>query len=74
MQDFNYLATDAFEITLELSCDKFPTESKLPTFWRENKKALIEFLRQVGNLFQHCEKICHIGDCWQSVDSNNFHD
>jgi hypothetical protein len=44
MQDFNYLATNAFEITLELSCEKFPAGSTLPTFWKDNKKSLLEFI------------------------------
>ncbi|VDM47174.1 unnamed protein product [Toxocara canis] len=43
MQDFNYLATNAFEITLELSCEKFPPGSTLPSLWEDNKKALLEF-------------------------------
>uniref|UniRef100_A0AC34QC00 Peptidase M14 carboxypeptidase A domain-containing protein n=1 Tax=Panagrolaimus sp. JU765 TaxID=591449 RepID=A0AC34QC00_9BILA len=46
MQDFNYLATNAFEITLELSCEKFPNGKLLPQLWNDNKKALIEFLWQ----------------------------
>jgi carboxypeptidase E len=44
MQDFNYLATNDFEITLELSCEKFPPANTLPTFWEDNKKALTAFL------------------------------
>ncbi|VDK41725.1 unnamed protein product [Anisakis simplex] len=44
MQDFNYLATNAFEITLELSCEKFPNGSMLPQFWEDNKNALLKFL------------------------------
>lgn len=44
MQDFNYLATNDFEITLELSCEKFPAENTLPTLWEDNRKALMAFL------------------------------
>lgn len=48
MQDFNYLATNSFSITLELSCEKFPPPESLPTYWSDNQKALVEFLWQVG--------------------------
>lgn len=44
MQDFNYLATNDMEITIEMSCDKFPDSKDLPKYWDDNKKALIEFL------------------------------
>jgi hypothetical protein len=44
MQDFNYLATNAFEITLELACQKFPPGEQLPMFWEDNKKALIAYM------------------------------
>jgi len=46
MQDFNYLATNAFEITLELSCEKFPPAEMLPTLWEDNKNALLNFMWQ----------------------------
>lgn len=45
MQDFNYLATNAFEITLEISCEKFPNPTALPQFWEDNKLSLIQFMR-----------------------------
>uniref|UniRef100_A0A915BC00 Peptidase M14 carboxypeptidase A domain-containing protein n=1 Tax=Parascaris univalens TaxID=6257 RepID=A0A915BC00_PARUN len=47
MQDFNYLATNAFEITLELSCEKFPPGTALESLWNDNKKALLDFLWMV---------------------------
>jgi len=49
MQDYNYLATNCFEITIELGCDKFPVDNDLPAYWGENKEALLEYLDHV-----HC--------------------
>ncbi|GMT25463.1 hypothetical protein PFISCL1PPCAC_16760, partial [Pristionchus fissidentatus] len=47
MQDFNYLATNAMEITLELSCSKFPEGPQLPALWEDNKKSLMEFMWKI---------------------------
>lgn len=48
MQDFSYLATNAFELTLELGCEKFPQAKTLPGYWHDNKEALLEFIRMVS--------------------------
>ena len=37
MQDFNYVVAGVMEITLEVSCCKFPPRSMLRHFWEENK-------------------------------------
>ncbi|XP_045837144.1 probable carboxypeptidase X1 isoform X2 [Meles meles] len=47
MNDFSYLHTNCFEITVELSCDKFPHENELPQEWENNKEALLTYLEQV---------------------------
>uniref|UniRef100_A0A8C7DTM1 Carboxypeptidase Z n=1 Tax=Oncorhynchus kisutch TaxID=8019 RepID=A0A8C7DTM1_ONCKI len=47
MQDFNYLHTNCFEVTVELGCDKFPAEEELYTGWKDNKEALLTFMESV---------------------------
>jgi len=47
MQDFNYLFSNDMEITLELSCCKYPKRHVLNREWERNKESLLEYLRQV---------------------------
>ncbi|XP_073676241.1 probable carboxypeptidase X1 [Garra rufa] len=47
MNDFSYLHTNCFEVTVELSCDKFPHASELPLEWENNKESLIVYMEQV---------------------------
>ncbi|TKS92744.1 Carboxypeptidase Z [Collichthys lucidus] len=44
MQDFNYLHTNCFEVTVELGCDKFPPEEELFIAWHDNHDALITYM------------------------------
>ncbi|XP_016948411.1 carboxypeptidase D isoform X2 [Drosophila biarmipes] len=46
MQDFNYAFSNCFELTIELSCCKYPAASTLPLEWQRNKAALLQLLRQ----------------------------
>ncbi|XP_065606327.1 probable carboxypeptidase X1 [Cyrtonyx montezumae] len=47
MNDFSYLHTNCFEITVELSCDKFPHVSELPAEWENNRESLLLYMEQV---------------------------
>lgn len=47
MQDFNYVYSNCFEVTLELSCCKFPLAKELPKEWNKNKRSLIEYMKLV---------------------------
>ncbi|XP_061131097.1 carboxypeptidase Z isoform X1 [Syngnathus typhle] len=47
MSDFNYLHTNCLEITVELGCDKFPSEVELYPEWKRNKEALLKFVESV---------------------------
>jgi carboxypeptidase D len=48
MQDYNYWANGCMEITLELSCCKYPAASELEKAWTDNKKSLIEYLKMAN--------------------------
>lgn len=47
MQDWNYLNTNCFEVTLELGCVKYPMAKELPKYWEQNRRALLQFMQQV---------------------------
>ncbi|XP_004706949.2 carboxypeptidase D, partial [Echinops telfairi] len=47
MQDWNYLHTNCFEVTIELGCVKYPFEKELPKLWEQNRRSLIQFMKQV---------------------------
>ncbi|XP_067306751.1 carboxypeptidase D-like isoform X2 [Pseudorasbora parva] len=47
MQDWNYLNTNCFEVTIELGCYKYPPAADLPKFWEQNRKSLLQFIHQV---------------------------
>ncbi|XP_030638542.1 carboxypeptidase M [Chanos chanos] len=59
MQDYNYVWHQCLEITLELSCCKYPPERELPGLWQDNKAALLAYMQQV-----------HLGVKGQVMDSN----
>ena len=44
MQDFNYVHSNCFEVTFELSCCKYPHASTLPQEWHLNKESLLSFM------------------------------
>lgn len=48
MQDYNYYWTGCMELTLELSCCKYPSKDQLSKFWDENKKALLAFMEEAN--------------------------
>lgn len=47
MQDYNYVWAQCLELTLEVSCCKFPPVRELPALWTENKRALRAYIQQV---------------------------
>lgn len=47
MQDWNYVYADVFELTLELSCTKYPIEKELQSYWEDNREALLQYIEEV---------------------------
>lgn len=48
MQDYNYYWTGCMELTLELSCCKYPSHDQLAQFWADNKQALLAFIGEAN--------------------------
>ena len=44
LQDYNYIYTNCMEITLELTCVKFPDKGVLQAEWDNNKESLLSYL------------------------------
>lgn len=47
MQDWNYVNTNDFEITLEIGCYKYPPHERLAEFWDDNREALLAYIERV---------------------------
>lgn len=47
MQDYNYLNSNCFEITIEQGCVKFPYAADLPDIWAENRVPLLALISEV---------------------------
>ncbi|KAM6951759.1 inactive carboxypeptidase-like protein X2 [Aplochiton taeniatus] len=47
MNDFSYLHTNCFELSMYVGCDKFPHASELPEEWENNRESLLFFMEQV---------------------------
>ncbi|KAK3916566.1 Carboxypeptidase D [Frankliniella fusca] len=60
MQDFNYVRSNCFEITFELSCCKYPKVSELSSYWTNNRDSLLRYL-----------ELAHMGIKGSVVDNNN---
>ncbi|GAU13309.1 hypothetical protein TSUD_42630 [Trifolium subterraneum] len=44
MQDWNYIHAGCFELTLEISDNKWPTASELPILWKYNKMSMLNLV------------------------------
>jgi carboxypeptidase D len=50
MQDWNYVWNGVFEITIELSEEKWPAASTLAGFWDQNKEAMLSYMELVNTM------------------------
>ncbi len=67
MQDFNYLHSNTFEITMELSCCKYPSAQNgtLGKEWDNNKEALLTYMEMVNNIInQKSKTYFHLESSW----------
>lgn len=62
MNDFSYLHTNCFELSVFLGCDKYPHQSDLASEWEKNREAMIIFMEQVS--YEHTQE-------WETFDSGS---
>ncbi len=48
MQDINYWKYGCKEVTIEISCCKYPPANQLYSIWLENRRSLIEYLKNAN--------------------------
>ena len=46
MQDYGYLNYGTIELTMEISCCKYPDQNLLSSYWAYNRNAMMELLFQ----------------------------
>lgn len=46
MQDYNYVWFGCYEVTLEISCCKFPPATELKKYWTDNQVSMVKFLAE----------------------------
>ncbi|GFN75897.1 carboxypeptidase d [Plakobranchus ocellatus] len=46
MQDYSYLHSNTFAITLEVSCCKYPQANKLDSYWNANKESMLSLIEK----------------------------
>ncbi len=51
MQDWIYLNSNCFDVTIELNCAKYPLEFQLVHLWHENQFPLLAYINQVSDHF-----------------------
>lgn len=42
MQDYNYIEHGCMELTLEISCCKFPNPRNLHQYWEDNREVIFQ--------------------------------
>lgn len=47
MQDYLYMSTNCFDITIETGCKKFPQSLDYENYWNENILSMLQFIYQV---------------------------
>ena len=57
MQDWNYIHTNDFEITLEIGCTKYPRHEQLESFWKDNKQSLLLYMESVHMGFKGIDEL-----------------